>query len=134
MISQCKRVGAALALTLATLTTQAGMTIQNWTAANGTRVFFVESRALPIVDVQVDFRAGGSEGVPGKAGLAGLTRGLLDAGAGSLDEDAIANRVADLGAQIGGGAGGGRGWPPWARRRRFLARPWSGRWRAASPG
>lgn len=104
MISQCKRVGVALVLTLATLSAQAGLTIQNWTTANGTRVYFVESRALPIVDVQVDFRAGGTEVAPGKAGLAGLTRGLLDAGAGELDEDAIANRVADLGAQIGGGA------------------------------
>ncbi|HQX07167.1 MAG TPA: pitrilysin family protein [Zoogloea sp.] len=104
MISQCKRVGVALVLTLATLSAQAGLTIQSWTTANGTRVYFVESRALPIVDVQVDFRAGGTEVAPGKAGLAGLTRGLLDAGAGELDEDAIANRVADLGAQIGGGA------------------------------
>ncbi len=103
MISQCKRVGAALALTLATLSVQAGVTIQNWTTAQGSRVYFVESRSLPIVDVQVDFRAGGAEVPTGKAGLAGLARGLLDAGAGNLDEDAIANRVADLGAQIGGG-------------------------------
>ncbi|WP_374494301.1 M16 family metallopeptidase [Zoogloea sp.] len=103
MISQCKRVGAALALTLATLSAQAGVTIQNWTTAQGSRVYFVESRSLPIVDVQVDFRAGGAEVPAGKAGLAGLARGLLDAGAGNLDEDAIANRVADLGAQIGGG-------------------------------
>ncbi len=103
MISQCKRVGAALALTLATLSVQAGVTIQNWTTAQGSRVYFVESRSLPIVDVQVDFRAGGAEVPAGKAGLAGLARGLLDAGAGNLDEDAIANRVADLGAQIGGG-------------------------------
>ena len=103
MISQCKRVGVALALTLATLSVQAGVTIQNWTTAQGSRVYFVESRSLPIVDVQVDFRAGGAEVPAGKAGLAGLARGLLDAGAGNLDEDAIANRVADLGAQIGGG-------------------------------
>lgn len=103
MISQCKRVGLALALTFATLSAHAGLTIQNWTTANGVRVYFVESRALPIVDVQVDFRAGGAEAPVGKAGLAGLARGLLDAGAGNLDEDAIANRVADLGAQIGGG-------------------------------
>lgn len=103
MISQCKRVGAALALTLATLSVQAGVTIQNWTTAQGSRVYFVESRSLPIVDVQVDFRAGGAEVPAGKAGLAGLARGLLDAGAGNFDEDAIANRVADLGAQIGGG-------------------------------
>ena len=99
-----KRLGLALALTLTTLSAQAGLTIQTWTTPAGSKVVFVESRALPIVDVQVDFRAAGTEVPAGKAGLAGLTRGLLDAGAGSLDEDAIANRVADLGAQLGGGA------------------------------
>lgn len=103
MSFEYKRYGAALLLTLATLTAHAGLSIQNWTTPNGSRVFFVESRALPIVDVQVDFRAGGAEVAAGKAGLAGLTRSLLDAGAGDLDEDAIANRSADLGAQIGGG-------------------------------
>lgn len=103
MSFEYKRFGAALLLTLATLTAHAGLSIQHWTTPNGSRVFFVESRALPIVDVQVDFRAGGAEAPAGKAGLAGLTRSLLDAGAGDLDEDAIANRTADLGAQIGGG-------------------------------
>ncbi len=107
MISHRQRFGLALVLTVATLLSspaRAGLAIQNWTTPGGTRVFFVESRALPIVDVQVDFRAAGTEVPAGKAGLAGLTRGLLDAGAGALDEEAIANRVADLGAQIGGGA------------------------------
>ncbi|MDD3355233.1 MAG: insulinase family protein, partial [Zoogloea sp.] len=104
MISHTTRLGLALALTLASLSAQAGVNIQHWTTANGAKVFLVESRALPIVDVQVDFRAAGSEVPPGKAGLAGLTRGLLDAGAGSLDEEAIANRVADLGAQVSGSA------------------------------
>ncbi|WP_079432578.1 pitrilysin family protein [Zoogloea sp. LCSB751] len=104
MISHSLRLGAAVALTLATLSAHAGLNIQTWTAASGAKVFFVESHALPIVDVQVDFRAGGAEVPAGKAGIAGLTRGLLDAGAGSLDEEAIANRVADLGVQLGGDA------------------------------
>jgi zinc protease len=104
MISRYQRLGAALALALVTLSAHAGLNIQTWTAAGGAKVFFVESRALPIVDVQVDFRAGGAEVPAGKAGVAGLTRSLLDAGAGGLDEEAIANRVADLGVQLGGGA------------------------------
>lgn len=104
MISRYQRLGAALALTLATLSAHAGLNIQTWTATGGAKVFFVESHALPIVDVQVDFRAGGAEVPAGKAGIAGLTRGLLDAGAGNLDEEAIANRVADLGVQLGGDA------------------------------
>ena len=95
---------AAWAALAVTPLVHAAPVIQHWQTAGGARVYFVESRALPIVDVQVDFRAAGTEVPAGKAGLAGLTRGLLDAGAGSLDEDAIANRVADLGAQLGGGA------------------------------
>ena len=98
------RLGLALALTLSALSAHAGLAIQNWTTPSGSKVYFVESRALPIVDVQVDFRAAGTEVPADKAGLAGLTRRLLDAGAGELDEEAIANRVADLGAQLGGGA------------------------------
>jgi len=104
MISRYQRLGAALALALTTLSAHAGLNIQTWTAAGGAKVFFVESHALPIVDLQVDFRAGGAEVPAGKAGVAGLTRSLLDAGAGGLDEEAIANRVADLGVQIGGEA------------------------------
>lgn len=104
MISRYQRLGLALALTLASLSAHAGLNIQTWTSAGGAKVFFVESHALPIVDVQVDFRAGGAEVPAGKAGIAGLTRSLLDAGAGSLDEEAIANRVADLGVQLGGDA------------------------------
>lgn len=104
MISRYQRLGAALALALVTFSAHAGLNIQTWTAASGAKVFFVESHALPIVDVQVDFRAGGAEVPAGKAGVAGLTRSLLDAGAGSLDEEAIANRIADLGVLLGGDA------------------------------
>ena len=64
------RLGLALALTLSALSAHAGLAIQNWTTPSGSKVFFVESRALPIVDVQVDFRAAGTEVPAGKAGLA----------------------------------------------------------------
>jgi len=103
-----RRLALALATTVATLlaapVARAGLAIQSWITPGGSKVVFVESRALPIVDVQVDFRAAGAEAPAGKAGIAGLTRTLLESGAGALDEDAIANRVADLGAQLGGGA------------------------------
>ncbi|MBL8492244.1 MAG: insulinase family protein [Rhodocyclaceae bacterium] len=80
----------------------AGVKIEHWTAPSGARVYFVETHAIPIVDVQVDFAAGTAYDPPGKSGLAGLTRGLLDAGAGSLDEEQIAGRVVDLGIRMGG--------------------------------
>jgi zinc protease len=40
----------------------------------------------------------------GKSGLAALTRATLDNGAGKLDETAIAEQLADIGANLGGGA------------------------------
>lgn len=80
----------------------AGPDIQHWVADTGARVYFVESRALPMVDIQVDFAAGSALDPADKAGLASLTRALLDAGTATLDEQAIADRSADIGARIGG--------------------------------
>lgn len=93
-----------LGLLLATMTTlaQAGVQIQHWNLPSGARVYFVESHELPILDVQVDFAAGTAYDPPGKSGLAGMTRGLLDAGAGSLDEEKIAGRLVDIGAHLHG--------------------------------
>lgn len=98
------RFAAAAALLLA-LAAPAGAspTIQQWTTAAGARVLFVENHALPMVDVQIDFAAGSAADPADRAGLAGLVRGLLDAGTTTLDEQAIADRSADIGAQIGGG-------------------------------
>ncbi len=83
---------------------QAGVTIDHWVSPSGARVYFVETHALPMLDVQVDFAAGSARDPEGKSGLASFTHGLLDGGAGDLDETAIANRLADLGANLGGGA------------------------------
>ncbi|MEZ5615850.1 MAG: pitrilysin family protein [Rhodocyclaceae bacterium] len=86
---------------------QAGPGIEHWTAPSGARVFFIESRVVPIVDVQIDFAAGGAyvpEAPEGKAGVAGLTRSLMEMGAGELDEEQIAERLADSAAMLGGGA------------------------------
>ncbi|MFU2486201.1 M16 family metallopeptidase [Thauera sp. WH-1] len=82
----------------------AGPQIQHWMAPTGARVHFVESRALPLVDIQVSFAAGTALDPADKAGLASMTQALLDAGAGDLDEQTIADRKADLGAQVRGGA------------------------------
>jgi len=94
---------AALAL-IVTAAAQAGVTIEQWTTSNGTRVNFVAAPALPMLDVQVDFAAGSMFDPAGKSGLAALTRGVLDLGAGSRDETAIAEQLADLGAKLGGSA------------------------------
>ncbi len=82
----------------------AGVKIEHWTAPTGARVYFIETRVLPILDVQIDFVAGGAFVPAGKSGLAGLTRSLLEAGAADLDEENISGRLVDLGARLGGGA------------------------------
>ncbi|MFH1871992.1 MAG: pitrilysin family protein [Pseudomonadota bacterium] len=82
----------------------AGVKIEHWTAPSGAKVYFIETRLLPILDVQIDFAGGGAFVLAAKAGLAGLTRNLLEAGAGDLDEEKISGRLVDLGARLGGGA------------------------------
>jgi zinc protease len=89
-------------LTLFATSAHAGPKIEHWVAPSGARVYFVETYVLPILDVAVDFAAGSAYQPADKAGLAGLTRGLLDAGAGNLDEEQISARQVDLGARMGG--------------------------------
>ena len=74
--------------------------IQHWKTQNGARVYFVEARELPIVDVQIVFDAAGARDGT-KPGLARLTNGLLAEGAGGFSADRIAERFAELGAEFG---------------------------------
>lgn len=96
-----KRLFAIFALVCAGMA-QAGVSIEHWQTQEGTRVYFVHSPSLPILDVQVDFAAGSMFDPQGKAGVSDLTYSLLDLGAGDLDETDIANQLADVGAQLGG--------------------------------
>ena len=82
----------------------ATVAIEHWTTSNGARVYFVAAPSLPMLDVQVDFAAGSMFDPPGKAGLAALTRGILDLGTQQRDETAISEQLADIGAALGGGA------------------------------
>jgi zinc protease len=66
-------------------------------------VYLVETHGLPILDVKIDFSAGAAYDPPGKSGLADLTRSLLDAGAGGMDEETLAGKFVDLGARFSGG-------------------------------
>lgn len=73
--------------------------IQHWTTGNGARVYFVAAPELPMVDIRVVFDAGSAR--DGKLpGLAMLTNGMLEEGAGKLDADAIAVRFDSLGARF----------------------------------
>jgi len=93
----------AFALTTVTGLAWAGPQIQHWETETGARVYFVESRALPMIDIRVDFAAGSAYDPTGLEGLASMTRGLLETGTEGLSEHEISEQIADTGAQFGGG-------------------------------
>lgn len=73
--------------------------IQHWRTANGVPVYFIPSRELPMVDVQVLFNAGSARDGD-KPGLARLTNALLEEGAGDWSADEIADRLDRAGARF----------------------------------
>jgi zinc protease len=104
----------ALALAAALPAAWAALPIQHWKQASGAQVWLIESPALPMVDVQLDFDAGARRDPADKAGLAGLTAGMTSKGIAArggqpaLDENQLSEAWADLGAGFGGSAGGDR--------------------------
>jgi zinc protease len=69
----------------------------------GLRVLWVSSPGLPMLDLQLDFPAGSAFDPPGKEGVAAITRALLETGVEGLDEEALAQALADTGAIFSGG-------------------------------
>ncbi|NTV95602.1 MAG: insulinase family protein [Thiobacillus sp.] len=80
----------------------AGLDIQRWTTPQGARVYFVENHDLPMLDLSVAFAAGSAYDTAAKSGLANLTRHMMNLGAGELDERRIAEKLADVGAEMSG--------------------------------
>jgi zinc protease len=79
---------------------QAGPQIQHWVAPSGAKVYYVEIRSLPILDVQIDFVAGSAQDPADKSGVASFTASLLEAGTDKMDEEQISARLVDLGARL----------------------------------
>ena len=84
----------------------AAIPIQQWTTDNGTKVLFVETHAIPVIDINVDFDAGSRRDPAGKSGLAGLTNASLDNGISeasglTVTEAKILDTFADVGAARG---------------------------------
>ena len=94
----------------------AGIPVEHWTQASGVQVYLVQSPAIPMVDVQIDFDAGTRRDPADQAGLASVTasmtsKGVLagaDASEPALDENGLSEAWADLGASFGAGASGDR--------------------------
>jgi zinc protease len=133
MIAIKKVAGSAVFLGAAALfhasLAWSGIPIQRWTQTSGVTVYLVESQALPMVDVQIDFDAGSRRDPPEQAGLAAVMAGMTSKGvramastdgsnaAGqsqdarandALDENALSEAWADLGAAFGASAGNDR--------------------------
>ncbi|MBW8722226.1 MAG: insulinase family protein, partial [Polaromonas sp.] len=88
----------------------AAIPIQQWTQPSGAQVYLVESPAIAMVDIQMEFDAGTRRDPAAQAGLAGAMTGMMEKGlqarngAPALDENALSEAWADLGAQFGAGA------------------------------
>ncbi|MEC9342016.1 MAG: pitrilysin family protein [Pseudomonadota bacterium] len=76
----------------------AGPDIERWETDQGAEVLFVESRQLPMLDVQVVFDAGAARDGD-RPGIASLTNGLLFEGTDHLNAGEIARGFESLGAQ-----------------------------------
>ncbi|MFI3189744.1 zinc protease [Crenothrix sp. D3] len=77
--------------------THAAAKIDHWQTPQGSRVYYVRTEGLPMVDIQVSFDAGSARDNQ-QFGVAALTAALLDTGAGQWNADAIAQRFESVGA------------------------------------
>lgn len=105
---------AALVLCTALPAAWAALPIQHWKQPSGAQVWLVESPSLPMVDVQLDFDAGGRRDPAEKAGLASLTAAMTSKGIAArgglpaLHENQLSEAWADLGAGFDASAGSDR--------------------------
>ncbi len=102
---------AAVVVSVFATGAHAVIAIQRWVQPDGAQVYLVESPAIPMVDVQIDFDAGGRRDPVAKTGLASVTAGMTSRGVRAqgnqpaLDENALSEAWTDLGASFGGSAG-----------------------------
>ena len=74
--------------------------IREWRTEEGTRVLFVPSPTLPMIDIRLTFDAGSARDGD-KPGTASLTASLIGEGANGLSVDDIARGFEDLGVSFG---------------------------------
>jgi zinc protease len=96
------------AMSISALSAHAAVNIQHWQTSSGAEVYFVENHDLPIVDLSVNFAAGSARDTAEKSGLAGITRYMMTLGAAGMSDEVIANKLADIGAVLGGEFDGDR--------------------------
>lgn len=97
-----KIVVVNLMLLAFSISAQAAVKIQQWQTSTGAEVYFVENHDLPIVDLSVNFAAGSAHDTAEKSGVAGITKYIMTLGAAGMNDEMIANKMADIGAILGG--------------------------------
>lgn len=79
--------------------------IEKLDSYKGAQAYLVQTKSLPMVDIEVSIDAGDRYDPSGKSGVADMVAGLMNYGArgdkGLLTEAQIADEIADLGANIG---------------------------------
>ncbi len=83
--------------------------IQQWQSKQGSPVYFIQTKSLPMVDIQVVFDAGSARD-GSQFGIADFTSGMLDTGAGEWNADQIAQRFEGVGANFGSGVSRDMAW------------------------
>jgi zinc protease len=79
-------------------------TFKRFKLKNGLEVVLAEFHDLPLVDFNLVIKSGGAANPPELAGLADMTRRMLDEGTKTRSAPAIADELATLGAVLGGGS------------------------------
>jgi zinc protease len=92
-----------------THTAWAGVKIEHWQTAQGSRVYYVNTPALPMVDVRITFDAGSARD-GSRFGLAALTALLLGSSSGEWSADEVANRFESVGATFANGVSEDMAW------------------------
>jgi zinc protease len=108
-----KQAGIALALILGVITSaHAILPIEKLDSFKSAQAYLVQTKALPMVDIEISIDAGDRYDPVAKSGLATVVGQLMNYGAksekGFLSEAQIADELADLGANLGVSVSGER--------------------------
>jgi len=91
-------------MTVTIATVSAEPKIQELKTAGGLTAWLVESKSIPMISMEIAFRAGSAFEPTDKAGLASLTANLLDEGTENLSDREFKASLERIGARFGAGA------------------------------
>lgn len=99
-----------LAVTIAPLSAQAEVEIEEHVSPDGQVFWLVQEPSIPIVAVEIGFANGAWADPDDKTGLTRFAVGLMDEGAGDLDAIAFEQRADDISARMGFGSSRDGAW------------------------